>query len=73
MALGRQLVDHLRDCLRQNRLRELVAILLNDYYDPRYFNSMKNYYYAAEFSAENLNQTVDDLRKFRDDAAAASG
>ena len=73
MALGRQLVDHLRDCLRQNRLRELVAILLNDYYDPRYFNSMKNYHYAAEFSAENLNQTVDDLRKFRDDVAAASG
>ena len=73
MALGRQLVDHLRDCLRQNRLRELVAILLSDYYDPRYYNSMKNYHYAAEFSAENLDQAVDDLRKFRDDVAAASG
>ena len=69
MALGRQLVDHLRDCLRQNRLRELVAILLNDYYDPRYYNSMKNYHYAAEFSAENLDQTVDNLRKFRDKVA----
>ena len=73
IALGRQLVDHLRDCLRQNRLRELVAILLNDYYDPRYYNSMKNYHYAAEFSAENLDQTVDNLRKFRDKVAAASG
>jgi hypothetical protein len=66
-------VDHLRDCLRQNRLRELVAILLNDYYDPRYHNSMKNYHYAAEFSAEDLDQTEDNLRKFRDEVAAASG
>ena len=73
MALGRQLVDHLRNCLWQNQLRELVAILLNDYYDPRYYNSMKNYHYAAEFSAENLDQAVDDLGKFRDDVAAASG
>jgi tRNA 2-selenouridine synthase len=73
MALSRHLVDHLRDCLRQNRLRELVAILLNDYYDPRYHNSMKNYHYAAEFSAEDLDQTGDNLRKFRDEVAAASG
>lgn len=73
MALGTRVVEHLRMCLRQGRLSELVAILLTDYYDPRYRNAMKNYHYTTEISAEDLDQAASSLQAFREEVVAASG
>ncbi len=73
MALGKPKVEHLRQCLQQGKLAELVAILLTDYYDPRYRNAMKHYHYAAEFSAEDLTQVTQQLLDFRAAQTASPG
>ncbi len=65
VALGAKVVEHLRICLRQNRLEEVARVLLTDYYDLRYRHTMRHYDYSLRLCAENLDATVNELVNHR--------
>ncbi len=65
VALGKVKVDQLLKWLMQDKIDEIVRLLLEDYYDPRYLHAMKNYVFEMELSAEDLEQTVEELIQFR--------
>ncbi|MBP46217.1 MAG: tRNA 2-selenouridine(34) synthase MnmH [Deltaproteobacteria bacterium] len=63
-SLGKSMVEHLRNCLVQEKFEEFIQILLEKYYDPRYEHGMKDYQYDLDLSAEDLEQTQHDLIRF---------
>jgi len=64
--MGHQEIDKLCGLLRGGNLEELVRILLVDYYDKRYNNSMKGYRYDLELSSEDIPAVAAQLSEFRD-------
>ncbi|MBF0279080.1 MAG: tRNA 2-selenouridine(34) synthase MnmH [SAR324 cluster bacterium] len=54
VSLGHCKIDELCQCLDDRDYYTIVKTLLTEYYDPRYQHSMRNYTYALEESAENL-------------------
>lgn len=65
-ALSNHKVDWLCECLDKGDLPCIVETLLIDYYDPRYQHAMKNYSYALEVSAENLEEASQALITFQE-------
>ncbi len=63
--LGKETVHTLCNHLRDNRLEELVAILLNEYYDKRYNNMYKRYTFVTNICSEEIDQAVEDLINLR--------
>ncbi|WP_136808069.1 tRNA 2-selenouridine(34) synthase MnmH [Desulfosediminicola flagellatus] len=64
--LGQAVTDKLCMLFKENKLHELVHILLVEYYDKRYANSMKNYTYHLEVSSEDIPKVAETLTEFRD-------
>ena len=64
--LGGELVEEMCRLLRENRLRDLVRILLLEYYDKRYSRSMRDYRYDLELSSENIEEAAAELQRFRE-------
>lgn len=65
--LGNPITDTLCRLLRQGKFDELVHILLVEYYDKRYQNSLKRYRYQLEISSEDIEQAAAALVEFRKD------
>jgi tRNA 2-selenouridine synthase len=63
--MGESRVEEMCGLLRNGELRELVRILLLDYYDKRYGKSMREYRYSLEISAEDLAGAAAVLTEFR--------
>ncbi len=63
--MGHREIDKLCSLLREGNLEELVTILLVDYYDKRYSNSMKDYSYDFELSSEDIPLAAAQLIEFR--------
>lgn len=63
--LGKATVETLCDHLQNNRLEELVSILLTEYYDKRYANMYKKYTFIMDVCSENIDQAVEKLEGFR--------
>lgn len=63
--MGAELVDTMCRLLHEDKLPELVRILLVDYYDKRYGRSMSDYRFALEISAEDLDEAAVRLEEFR--------
>lgn len=63
--LGRSVVDHLCSLVEQDKLAELVHILLVDYYDKRYDNNLNKYTYELEISSEDIPGCAEALIQFR--------
>ena len=63
--LGKKLVNHLCNCLKQGEFKEFVTILLEEYYDPKYQYGMRNYRYDLELDTEDLDQVQAGLVEFR--------
>lgn len=63
--LGGTLVEHLCGLLQKDNLTDFVHILLTEYYDKRYGNSMKSYDYDMEISSENVDHAVEQLMAYR--------
>ncbi len=65
-SLGHEKVDQMCSLLAERNLRDLVRILLLEYYDPRYTRSMSNYTFDLELSAEDIPQCAARLTEFRE-------
>ncbi|MFV0437047.1 MAG: tRNA 2-selenouridine(34) synthase MnmH [Desulfopila sp.] len=63
--VGAKVVVELCALLRQNRLAELVEILLVEYYDKRYLNNLRHYHWALTISSENIGEAAAILTEFR--------
>jgi hypothetical protein len=63
--MGLEQVERMCSLLRQDRLPELVRILLVEYYDKRYAKSMSEYRFALDISAEDLDEAAMRLEEFR--------
>lgn len=63
--LGGPITDTLCGLLRRGQLAELVRILLVEYYDRRYANSLNSYTYQLEISSEDIGQAAAALSEFR--------
>ncbi len=63
--LGAPTADELCRLLRQDRLAEMVQILLVEYYDKRYQNVMRDYRYLLTLSSEDLDQAAAALTELR--------
>ena len=63
--MGRQKIEKMRWWLKHGETENIVRMLLVDYYDPRYQNSMRKYKFAMKISTENLDQAAIDLIAFR--------
>ena len=63
--MGVGLVEKMCQLLQNGELRELVHILLVDYYDKRYGKSMSNYKYTMELSSENIAEATVNLTELR--------
>ena len=61
---GRRNTELLLAKLQAGDLPAVVRPLLEDYYDPRYGHGMRDYRYALELSAENIDETVQSLIEF---------
>ena len=55
----------MRKWLEHGEINKIVHMLLVDYYDPRYNNSMRNYKFELEISTENICQATTELIDFR--------
>ena len=64
-VLGKKKTDQLRHWLRKGDLGNIVHLLLEEYYDPRYQYSMRTNEYALQISAEDLNSAAEKLVRFR--------
>ncbi len=63
--MGAGPVEKMCRLLQNGELRELVRILLVDYYDKRYGKSMSNYKYTLELSSENIAEATANLTELR--------
>lgn len=64
--LGHVITDKLGALLKAGALDELVHILLVDYYDKRYDNSLKRYTYSLEVSSEDIVNAAEILTDYRE-------
>lgn len=63
--LGSGLVDHLCDLLKKGDLSELVRILLVDYYDKRYENSLGKYSFEFSIDSSDITMAAEQLTDYR--------
>jgi tRNA 2-selenouridine synthase len=63
--MGAARVKEMGELLVAGNLRELVRILLVDYYDKRYQRSMSDYTFDFELSSEDISKTAKSLTIFR--------
>ena len=64
-VLGKKKAEQLRQWLRKGDFENIVHVLLEEYYDPRYQHAMRMNEYALKLSAEDLNSTAEKLVQFR--------
>ena len=64
-VLGKKKAEKLRHWLRKGEFENIVHVLLEDYYDPRYEHAMRMNEYALKLSAEDLNGAAEKLVQFR--------
>ena len=64
-VLGKKKAEQLRQWLRKGEFENIVHVLLEEYYDPRYQYAMRMNEYALKLSAEDLNSAAKKLVKFR--------
>ena len=64
-VLGKKIVEQLRQWLRKGDFENIVHVLLEEYYDPRYQHAMRMNEYALKLSAEDLNSAAEKLVRFR--------
>ena len=64
-VLGKKKVEQLRQWLRKGEFENIVHVLLEEYYDPRYQHAMRMNEYALKLSAEDLNSAAEKLVRFR--------
>lgn len=64
--VGGAVADSLCALLHQNRLAELVQILLEEYYDKRYQNTLQAYRYHLTLSSEDIPGAAAELMSFRE-------
>ena len=64
-VLGKKKSEQLRQWLRKGEFENIVHILLEEYYDPRYQHAMRMNEYALKLSAEDLNIAAEKLVQFR--------
>lgn len=64
--VGHTTVEKMCELLRAGELRELVRILLLDYYDKRYSKSMASYTYDLDLSSEDIQYAAVKLSEFRE-------
>ena len=63
--LGKKKAEQLRQWLRKGEFENIVHVLLEEYYDPRYQHAMRMNEYALKLSAEDLNSAAEKLVRFR--------
>ena len=66
-VLGKKKSEQLRQWLRKGAFENIVHVLLEDYYDPRYQHAMRMNEYTLKLSAEDLNSAAEKLVQFRND------
>jgi tRNA 2-selenouridine synthase len=71
--MGKGVTEKMQRLLVENKLRELVRILLLEYYDKRYGRSMQNYQFDLELSSENIQAAARELAAFRQGLWKTSG
>ena len=64
-VLGKKKAEQLRQWLRKGEFENIVHVLLEEYYDPRYQHAMRMNEYALKLSAEDLNSAAEKLVQFR--------
>ena len=64
-VLGKKKAEQLRQWLRKGEFENIVHVLLEEYYDPRYQHAMRMNEYALKLSAEDLNSAAEKLVRFR--------
>ena len=64
-VLGKKKAEQLRQWLRKGEFENMVHVLLEEYYDPRYQHAMRMNEYALKLSAEDLNSAAEKLVQFR--------
>ena len=64
-VLGKKKAEQLRQWLRKGDFENIVHVLLEEYYDPRYQHAMRMNEYALKLSAEDLNSAAEKLVRFR--------
>jgi len=64
-VLGKKKAEKLRQWLRKGEFENIVHVLLEEYYDPRYQHAMRMNEYALKLSAEDLNSAAEKLVQFR--------
>ena len=64
-VLGKKKAEQLRQWLRKGEFENIVHVLLEEYYDPRYQYAMRMNEYALKLSAEDLNSAAEKLVRFR--------
>lgn len=64
--LGSGLVESMIAHLHQGNLAELVRLLLTEYYDKRYSNSMSRNRFELELSSEDIEAAAERLIEYRD-------
>jgi len=64
-VLGKKKAEQLRQWLRKGEFENIVHVLLEEYYDPRYQHAMRMNEYALKLSAEDLNIAAEKLVQFR--------
>ena len=64
-VLGKKKAEQLRQWLRKGEFENIVHVLLEEYYDPRYEHAMRMNEYALKLSAEDLNSAAEKLVQFR--------
>ena len=66
-SLGKEKVDYLLDCLKSNKVEELVRILLVDYYDPLYgYSNSSDNRYQFNISADNIKEAASGIQQWCD-------
>ena len=64
-VLGKKKADQLRKWLRKGEFKNIVHVLLEEYYDPRYQYAMRGNEYLLELSAEDLDIAAEKLILFQ--------
>ena len=65
ISLGKSKIEKMRKWLKYGEIKKIVHMLLVDYYDPRYNNSMRNYKFELKISTENIDRATNELIDFR--------
>ena len=66
-ALGNDRVRKMRIWLKNGEIESIVRMLLLEYYDPLYLNSMKKYKFTLTLSSEDLELTKRELIRFNNE------